>query len=226
MIRTLVLVAVLSPAAVAEAKPVCFIGPMRTQVVVLQSAQIAGSGGVVVASGTKMPDWRFRVLNRRLRAHVVKIAPGLAVYHPPPLAGIDVVLENENQRVLVRTERALSVDAVIAAPRVRSVTAVAAVPSYRAVVTELQDKVPAHALVVIASRVSGDQLVPITWARVFPDQNDSIELWRTPGDCQQTIPDATEPRLGEKLVLQWVDDAGRLSEPSEPIVITAGSKGK
>lgn len=227
MIRALIVIAALAALAPrAEAKRVCFSGPMRPQLITAPTAKIAGSGGVIVASGTKLPDWRFRDLNRVVRPRIVTIAPGLAIYHPPPLAGVEVVLENETHGVLRRTERALTVEATAAAPRVRTITKASPSTTRRSVMTELEDTVPEHALIVIASRVSGDALVPLTWTRVWKGQNATIDLWHTPGGCEQTIEAAIEPQTGDKIVLQWVDDAGRISEPSEPIVITGGSKRK
>jgi hypothetical protein len=219
VIRVLVVVgalAVLAPRA--EAKRVCFSGPMRAQIIAGPNATIAGSGWVIVASGTKLPDWRFRDLNRIVRARIVKIAPGLAIYHPPPLAGIDVVLENEAHGVLARTQRALTVGATVGAPRVRSITT-RTQSEQRSVIAELGDTIPEHTLLLIASRVSGDTLVPLAWVRVWKGQSETVDLWHTPGSCEQTIPDAIEPKIGDKIVLQWVDDAGRISEPSTAISV-------
>ena len=222
MIRTLVVVATLGALATsADAKRVCFTGPMRPQVIASPRATIAGSGGVIVATGTKFPDWRFRDLNRNVRAHVVTIAPGLAIYHPPPLASLEVILENDAHGVLRRTERALTVEATAPAPRIRSITTGAPSASQRAVMADLEDKVPAHSLILIASRASGDSLVPLTWVRVGAGQSATVLLWHTPRTCEQTIEGAVEPKVGDKIVLQWVDDAGRLSEPSTPVTVAA-----
>lgn len=224
MIRALVVIAALG--SIADAKRACFTGPMRMQIVAGPNGKIAGSGGVIVASGTTLPDWRFRDLNRVVRPRVVMIAPGLAIYHPPPLAGVDVVLENEAHDVIDRTERALTIDPTAAAPRIRSITKVTNAATQRAVMTNLAEPIPEHTLIVIASRVAGDTLVPLTWVRVSKGELAGLLLWRTPGGCEQTIESAVEPKLGDKIVLQWVDDAGRISEPSEPSVIADGSKRK
>ncbi len=219
MIRALVVIAAL--ASIAEAKRVCFTGPMRPQIVAGPNAKIAGSGGVVVASGTTLPDWRFRDLNRIVRPRIITIAPGLAIYHPPPLAGTDVILENDAHDVIDRTERALTIDPTAAAPRINSITKLVYEGSRRAVMTDLADSVPEHVLVVIVSRVAGETLVPLTWVRVSRGQLAGLLVWRTPGGCEQTIESAVEPKLGDKIVLSWVDDAGRVSEPSNPLTIVA-----
>jgi hypothetical protein len=224
VIRALFVIATLATLApIAEAKRVCFSGPMRSQIIAAPNAKIAGSGGVIVASGTKLPDWRFRDLNRVVRARIVTIAPGLAIYHPPPLAGLDVVLENDAHGVIARTQRALTVDAPGGAPRVRSITK-ATSTSRLAVMAELADTVPEHTLIIIASRVSGDTLVPLTWTRVWKGQSATVDLWHTPGSCEQTIDTAIEPKVGDKIVLQWVDDAGRISEPSTAVSVAAISR--
>ena len=125
---------------------------------------------------------------------VVMIAPGLAIYHPPPLAGVDVVLENEAHDVIDRTERALTIDPTAAAPRIRSITKVTNAATQRAVMTNLAEPIPEHTLIVIASRVAGDTLVPLTWVRVSKGELAGLLLWRTPGGCEQTIESAVEPK--------------------------------
>lgn len=222
--RALAVIVMLATAA--EAKRVCFSGPIRQHVIVGASSRIAGSGGAIVASGIEpLPDWRFRDLNRIVRAHVVRIAPGLAIYHPPPLAGIDVVLEDREHQAQLRTERALTVEEPPAPPLVRSIEATD-VSGRRTVAAELGQQVPEHALIVIISRVERDRLVPLSWALVSGGSLDPMVLWHTPYGCDATVETWVEPKAGERVVLSWVDDAGRVSEPSKPIVISGASKGK
>ncbi|CAN5922550.1 hypothetical protein BH11MYX3_BH11MYX3_08670 [soil metagenome] len=218
------MIAVLATAV--EAKRVCFSGPMRQHVIVGASSRVAGSGGAIVASGTEpLPDWRFRDLNRIVRARVVRIAPGLAIYHPPPLAGIDVVLEDLDHQAQLRTQRALIIEEPPAPPLVRAITATDG-SGRRAVNAELGEPVPEHALIVIVSRVERDHTVALSWAAVSGGSSEPMVLWHTPYGCDATVDTWVEPRAGERVVLSWVDDAGRISEPSKPIVISGASKGK
>lgn len=225
MTRALVVVAMLAALAPnALAKRACFSGPMRPQVIAMPRAKIAGSGGVIVASGSKLPDWRFRDLNRIARPHIVPIAPGLAIYHPPPLAGIEVVLENETHGVIARTERALKIEPTVAAPHVRSIVSGGAAINQRGVRVDVDDSIPYHAVIAVVSRVSKDALEPLTWVRVRAGTAGSIEVWHPPRACEETIKGAIEPKAGDTLVVQWVDDAGRLSEPSPAVPLTVADR--
>ncbi len=208
----------------------CFHGPLPAQVISGARAKIAGSGGVIVASGAVMPDWRFRNLNKIVRPDVVTLAPGLAIFHPPPLASTDVVLENTAHGTIAQTERALTIEPPPGAPEVAQITSTSLSAERRTVDARLTTPTPEHAIIVIVSKVvpdnAGSRLVPLTWAAVPPSSTSSVRLWYPPRSCEATIPDSVEPRAGDRVVLTWVDDAGRVSEPSKPLVIAGGSKGK
>jgi hypothetical protein len=221
MNRALVIAMILA-AAPAQAEMMCLSGPMSPQPISGARGQVAGSGGVIVASGTALPDWRFRALNRIVRPHVVAIAPGLAIYHPPPLPGTDVTLEDQNHRAILRAERALTIEEPPPAPQVTSIKAAPA-QERRAVHAQLSEKPPAHAVLVIVSRQRGDQVVPIAWAQIPGNRPTVLDLWHTPGSCEEYVTTWVEPLAGDRVVLSWVDDAGRVSEPSKPITIGKGS---
>jgi hypothetical protein len=223
MIRAFAILAILAAAAPAHAVPRCDTGPIGPLVAHGDRIQIAGSGGVIVASGEALPDWRFRIVNRVVRPIVSKLAPGLAIYHPPrPLAGVDVVLENAHHEVVERTELTLgALDPVLSPPRVRSVVARADLEVAVAV-----ESLPRTAVAAVISRVDGAKLTPLSWELVrFGDPN-SLLLWRNRSTCEGTIAGLIEPKPGMRVVVTWVDELGRVSEPSEPVVITGGSKRK
>ncbi|CAN5922555.1 hypothetical protein BH11MYX3_BH11MYX3_08680 [soil metagenome] len=221
MIRALILATILA-AAPAHAEMMCMSGPLSPQPIASARNQVAGSGGVIVASGGQLPDWRFRALNRIVRAHVVVIAPGLAIYHPPPLPGTDVTLEDQNHRAILRAERALTIEEPSAAPQIASIKT-APEKVRRAVHAQLSEKPPAHAVVVIVSRQRGEQLVPIAWAQIPGNRPTVLDLWHTPGSCEEYVTTWVEPLAGDRVVLSWVDDAGRISEPSKLVTIGKGS---
>ncbi len=218
----LALLGLLCVASPAHAEMMCLSGPMAPQPIPTARNVVAGSGGVIVASGTQLPDWRFRALNRIVRPHVVLVAPGLAIYHPPPLPGTDVTLEDQNHRVMMRAERALSIEEPPGAPKVQSIRTAPDSTSRRAVLAQLAEKPPAHAVVVIVSRLRGDARVPIAWASIPGNRPNRLDLWHTPGGCEEYVDSWVEPIAGDRVVLSWVDDAGRVSEPSAPITIGKG----
>lgn len=223
--RILVALAVIALSTPAHAERMCISGPMRAQAINSPENEVAGTGGVIVASGEAMPDWRFKDMNRRVRPEVVIVAPGLAIYHPPPLPGRDVVLLSDDTAMAVRT-RAFKIDPPSGPPVVESIKMSALGSERRQVVATLVEGAPTRAVVVIVSRVERDKLVPLAWTQVMRNGPRTIQLWHTPFTCEQTIPTAIEPRVGERVVLTWIDGAGRISEPSKPIVISGASMRK
>ena len=208
----------------AHAERMCFQGPMPPTALRGQREVMAGSGGVIVAAGEAMPDWRFRDLNRVVRAHVVVVAPGLAIYHPPPTPGAEVVLEDADHQLIAKRERAFKIEPPAAAPAVASVTA-SLVQSRKNVQVAFAGATPESAVIAVISRVSGDRLVPLAWARVGGAVR-SLSIWHTPYTCEQTVTTWLEPKQGDTVVISWVDDAGRISEPSKSIVISGASMRK
>ena len=204
---------------VAEARAeVCFGGPMSPRPVIRAQGRVSGSGGIIVV-GDKLPDWRFRALNEVVRADVEVLAPGLAIYHPPPLPGDDVVLEDDQHRLIARATRAFAIEPPPAPPVVSKVVSQTSYGSYTFVTATFAGSVPKTARAVIISRVEGERLVPLSWALLFGETTDLI-VWHSPRGCNQTISGWIQPRRKDRVVLTWVDDAGRVSEPSKPLVIS------
>jgi hypothetical protein len=225
MIRALAMLAVLAAAAPARATPRCDSGPLPPQVTHGNRRQIAGTGGVIVAAGFDLPDWRFRIVNRLVRPLVVHLAPGLAIYHPPPpLGGIDVVLENAEHEIVDRSELALTPGPLLEAPRVRSITT-GKVRSRDAVLLAVE-ALPETAVIAVIMRVQGSALVPMAWSFVRFTDPASIEIWHVPMTCEPKVGFLLEPKEGMRVAVVWVDELGRVSEPSKPTVITGGSKRK
>lgn len=216
--RRLLAIALCAAATPAHAERMCMQGPMDPTHLASGRNVIAGSGGVIVAAGEKFPDWRFRNGNKVVRPHVVTVAPGLAIYHPPPTPGVEVILENLQHDVLTVKKRAFSIEPPPGPPVIESITSTTA-QKRTTVMAKLADKPAETALIAIVSRVEGDKLVPLTWAMVRGKQPLAFTLWHTPYTCEQTVTGSIEPKPGERVVVTWLDDAGRLSEPSKPIVI-------
>ena len=220
MIRALAIVALLAAPAGAE---VCFSGPMAPRPVLGPKPRMSGSGGVIVA-GNMLPDWRFRVLNKIERARVVTLAPGLAIYHPPPLPGDEVLLEDTDHQLIARVQRVFAIEPPLDPPDVTKIVT-STTGTYTRVTAVLGTKAPSAALVLIVSRVEGARTVPLAWAFTFEGLAEVV-LWRTPYGCYDTVSTWVQPKAGERVVLTWVDDAGRLSEPSKPLTISEAANGK
>ena len=212
MIRALVLVALLATHARADR---CESGPMSARPLNKPGARIAGSGGIIVG-GDKLPDWRVRVLNKVVRPDVVTLAPGLAIYHPPPMPGDEIVIEDAQHQLRARATRAFTVDPLLAAPQVASITTTGG--DYALVVAKLASAAPKGARAVIVSKLDGDRVTPLAWTFVW-EAADSLQVFRHPGGCSEYVTSWIEPKRGDRVVLAWVDDTGRVSEASSPIVI-------
>ena len=166
MRAALALALLAAAAAPAHAKRVCMTGPMPAQPIAGPDNETAGSGGVIVASGSAMPDWRFRDMNRIVRPEVVTVAPGLAIYHPPPLPGTDVILEQSDHTIIAHRTRALKIDAPSGPPEIESIVAAPMQGNRRMVTARLARSAPPRALIVVVSRVAGDKTEPLAWAMI------------------------------------------------------------
>ncbi len=218
----LVLLAVSVP---AHAEMMCESGPMPPQGVFTQT-KVAGSGGVIVAGNT-LPDWRFRDLNRIVRPRVTNVAPGLAIYHPPPLADPDITLEDTDHAARVRKVRALKADPSIAAPALNRVVFGEDRSSNRTFVTaELSTGAPKAAVVAVIVRVDGARRIPMSWTLVRPNGGLSLSIWHTPFSCEQHVDALIQPKLGETVELVWLDESGRISEPSNAVTIVRAKEPK
>lgn len=220
MIRALAIICLLASHARAE---MCFSGPMFPRPVTSQKSRVAGSGGMIVV-GDKLPDWRFRVLNKIVRPRVVVLAPGLAIYHPPPLPGDEVVLEDTDHQLMARAQRVFSIEAPLEPPAPAKVTSTNR-GRYTQVIASFPRKIPAAARVLVVTRVDAPRAAPIAWAFVAPSASEAT-VWHSPYGCDEHVTGWLEPKVGYRVVLTWVDDAGRVSEPSKPLTISAASKGK
>ncbi|MBL9017853.1 MAG: hypothetical protein JNL83_26945 [Myxococcales bacterium] len=206
-------------ATVADARAErCFGGPMTPRPIIRAEGRVSGAGGIIVI-GDSMPGWRFRAINESVRPDVEVLAPGLAIFHPPPLPGDDIVLEDTDHRVIARATRVFTIEPPLAAPTVTKVVSQTAYGTYTFVTATLTGAAPKTARALIVSRVERDRVVPLSWGTVLGEPTD-IQVWHSPRGCDETITGWLQPRRGDRVVLRWVDDAGRVSEPSKPLVIS------
>jgi hypothetical protein len=216
-VRRLVCLGVLALSVPAHAEMMCESGPMPAQGVGAQT-KVAGSGGVIVA-GAKLPDWRFRDVNRVVRPRVTHVAPGLAIYHPPPVADPEITLEDTDHAARVRKTRALEADPSLPAPTIKRVT-FADNRNVRAFVTvELEGTVPKGAVIAVIARVDGEKRIPMSWTHVRADAPTAFQIWHTPFTCEPKIDSLIPPKPGETVEVTWLDSSGRISEPSKAVTI-------
>lgn len=223
--RRVLCLALLAVSVPAHAEMMCESGPMPPQSVIAQT-KVAGSGGVIIAGNT-LPDWRFRDLNRIVRPRVTHVAPGLAIYHPPPVADPDITLEDTNHAARVRKLRALKADPLVTAPALKRVLFGEDRRSNRAYVTvELSEAAPKTAVVAVIARVDGAKRIPLSWTLVRSNPAMTLPIWHTPFTCELHVDSLIPPKLGETVEVMWLDESGRISEPSNPVTIVRAKEPK
>lgn len=215
--RAAIVLGVLALAAPARAEMVCEGGPLPPQTLDGQ-IRAAGSGGVIIAAN-ELPDWRFRDINRLLRPHVEVVAPGLAIYHPPPVADPELALEDATQVVRARLPRALVAERPLDPPALKRVVFIHEPRAERTMVlAEVTGKVPEGAIGVVVSRVVGAERVAMAWNTVRTGAAD-FALWHSPTVCQPRVASLIMPTVGETVEIRWLDASGRLSEPSRTLTV-------
>jgi hypothetical protein len=223
-VRRVIFLAVLAASVPARAEMMCDSGPMPPQGVSTQT-KVAGSGGVIVAGNT-LPDWRFRDINRVVRPRVTKVAPGLAIYHPPPVADPDLTLEDTSHGARVRKPRALKADPALPAPKLERVTYRENGQARGVVTAELAERSPKTAVILVIVRVDGTKRTPMSWARVRADGTAAFPVWHTPYTCEPRIDATIAPKPGETVEVMWLDESGRISEPSNAVAIVRAKEPK
>ena len=223
--RRVICLVVLAVSGPAHAEMMCESGPMPPQGVFTQT-KVAGSGGVIVA-GNKLPDWQFRDLNRTVRPHVTNVAPGLAIYHPPPVADPEITLEDTNHAARVRKLRVLKADPLVPPPALKRVVFGEDRSSRRSYVTvELSEGTPKAAVVAVIVRVEGAKRIPLSWTLVRSNGVMTLPIWHTPFTCELHVDSLIPPKLGETVEVMWLDESGRISEPSNAVTIVRAKEPK
>jgi hypothetical protein len=193
---------------------------------VFTQTKVAGSGGVIVAGNT-LPDWRFRDLNRVVRPRVTRVAPGLAIYHPPPVADPEITLEDKDHAARVRKVRALKADPLLPAPALKRVVFGEDRRSNRSYVNvELSEGTPKTAVIAVITRVDGAKRIPLSWTLARGSGALTLPIWHTPFTCELHVDSLIQPKLGETVEVMWLDDSGRLSEPSNAVTIVRAKEPK
>lgn len=79
---------------------------------------------------------------------------------------------------------------------------------------------PARPVIGDKPRVAG------SGGMIVSEGETEVTVWHATFSCDHYITSWVQPKVGERVVLTWVDDAGRVSEPSKPLTISAAPRGK
>ncbi len=175
------------------------------------SIGIGGEGG---APDAMNPSWRFHDdVGGEHAPMLVPLAPGLVSYRPPEAAVGRLRLASGG--VELHSVRQVTTAAeLLQPPSVRRVRARGATT----VTVDLTKGAPADAVAVVVIAVTKQGYVPRSWAPVSASEK-SIVAYQAPGRCEPAIPGAKAAKVGEKVVIAWVDKVGRLSKLSAPLKV-------
>jgi hypothetical protein len=228
-----VLVLVAPRAASAE-----LCGPMTTAVTAFHHTErIAAGGGQIVwmkpafsvgHAGTELqPAWRLRDVNRLVQPRIVPVAPGLAVYELPVMSSPELDLVDPDGEVLGHVERATERDPRPSAPVVTAVESYGS-DSYAHVTAVLEEAAPKRMFALVVFRVDDrGTRTGLSFGSGVQTEGDAakrIVVFRTAHACSATPP-WIQPKVGDKVVLAWLDLSGRLSPMSKPVRVSRARRG-
>jgi hypothetical protein len=224
MLKLATLATALLVAAPSIARADCDFSGLVPQVLPTD-AKVPADGGVLVAAQPKggsalgsgdvtvQRGWRFRGIKASPTIDV--LAPGLAVYRLPAGDG-SIVLEDDKQAAVATVTPTKEKRARLAAPKVKAITFQHPV-SRRVmdqVVVELDGEPPAEAAALVIADAKG---APRSWGRV---SGRSVTAYAS-HSCIALPNGTVMSKAGDQVVVYFVDNVGRKSDPTKPIAVTA-----
>jgi hypothetical protein len=225
-VRTTILIAVVLCAAPSVARSECAVSGLVPVVLTRSTNELPADGGIVIAaqsqggnlpSGevTVQPAWRIAIGKMRITPTIQVVAPGLAVYRWVGAAG-EVVLLDKDGKELVTVRATKATQPPPAAPVVKK--AWRHVNGRRHSTLEIGvevDAVPADAVALV---LADDKGKPRSFGPT--SHRSATTLYPLYQPSCALVPNGTETtKVGDRITLLWVDDAGRVSPPSKPIVV-------
>jgi hypothetical protein len=225
MLRLVACISILALASPAAAVP-CRLVQLSPKVMTPATTAIPSDGGVVVASWTDpdsvvteatddaavQPTWRVRDGKSRLKPVIEHLAPGLAVYRLPRST---TELEDGKHAIVFTAKRTADAVERLPAPKIKSVKheVYKGRRSSSHVIAEVAGAPPADAIALVIA--DAKKQIPRSWGVAAAGQ-----IWvHSTGSCAMK-PTGTLPTVkGERVVLFWVDAAGRKSEASKVFVV-------
>jgi hypothetical protein len=232
----LALVALLATHDIAAAK--CAMPSVGSAVLSSTGAKLAAGGGILVGSQTTFGSnavgaenainktWRFSDGTKQYEPVLVTLAPGLVVYQPPTgVTGALKLVDGKTERATL--EVTADAPALLAAPDLRSVVRTEVPVRYGGsrfeVTATFKAGAPKGTVAVVVLAVTKQGNVARSWTSISEGAK-SGQVAGTAGRCDPGVPGEVISKVGEKVVLAWVDASGRLGAMSKPIVVKRGVK--
>jgi hypothetical protein len=226
---TLIFAALLASLATpAAARAECAVAGLVPAVLSRTTTELPDDGGIVVGAFSQggnlpsgevavQPSWRLAVGKTQITPKVDVIAPGLAVYRGLGRAG-DVALVDGKGKELAKVRATSGKRPALAAPAVKTLSFEQT--QHRRSSTKIAaafDEIPPSAVALVIADEKGK---PRSWGATSRAGKGTVY----PLDIAScaALPNGTEmTKAGDKVTLFWVDDAGRVSPATRPIVVTA-----
>lgn len=215
----------------------CAMPSVGSDVITPAGTAVAADGGVLVGVGTSFgdvplpgadtglnPTWRFSDGTKEHEPVLTTLAPGLVVYRPP--AGVTGALKLvDGKKQLVAVTFSADTPAPLAAPTPQAIKQITQRERYGGTSLKLRAsfkaKPPAGARALVVLAVTSKGVVARSWTPLDPEQT-MHRVAGTSGRCDPGIPGEIMSKPGDKVALAWVDEHGRLSKLSKPLVVTKG----
>jgi len=184
---------------------------------------LPADGGIVVgAFGADVPlpagdpavqtAWRIRTDAGREKPRIVTLAPGLVVYRASARSG-RIELEDDHGESLAWVRATNRKRPVLAAPDATAAELMFAGGTGR-IEVELATKAPKEAIALVLADRNG---APRSWSLVR--RGSTKQQAYTQNRCQVVPNGSVLSQAGEEVTFFWVDNAGRVSPASKPILL-------
>jgi hypothetical protein len=225
-LKALVGLALLLAHGAAVAEPCPLMG-LESEVLQTGEPQVGSEGGIVVGElpvlepetkpNPSRAGWKVRTKSKQTAAKESVIAPGLVVYHP--LAGVAQyeLLDARGKSAASATVSAKLPD-LLDAPRIRAVRSGMVGPRHPSFVVdvELEGRSPKGVIALVLQKAKGR---PISWGRASSGMT-NVKVYDTHGGCVTVFSEGSDmAQPDERVVAFWVDETGRRSRVSPPILV-------
>lgn len=234
MSRVLAAAVLLAIATPAVAGP-CLVHGLDPMIVTPAGTDVDQFGGIVVVATESLrkdaPHANVAVQpyelvsgQKRGKAVVTELAPGLAIYAPPQGITGSVDLEDTKGHSAIRVKfyfRPVRDLPTSPAPEVVSIKHTTNVPMFRTESTSatLKAAPPADAVALLVREAGSTAKLARSWVLVRDVKGTRIEIYMR-DRCRPEVPGTIATRTGDRVELAWVDAAGRVSMWSAPVTVT------
>ena len=234
-LRLLAMTGLMSMTALASrgADAKCAMTELIPSLITDKAATVPGDGGVLVGYTTEvgrdeaapadpsLPGWKFSV-----EVDHATLAPGLTVYRPK--SGAAVAISDAKGKAIARFKRAGAATTMVLPPPMPKTLVITASRSGRGMRRQLTAtlSVPAPDTAVAVILYSTKDGKALSFGRITTVHPTAVVPWSDPSRCSFNPPGTAPPSTGDKLVLAYVDQYGRIGATSAALGFSEVKGGK